>query len=611
MTAGVRSVQVTHINGGAGPAGRGAASPGDVLIAFQSADSGGNAVLSLAGSWDFLGSMLGGTWPGSNSGTWAGTKVWMRVCEVGEPATYQATHGAVADGMVTIVAVAAAQTTNVILELGANGSSFAPNATPVAASGLQLRYMAGVPSPPGAAVSWVAPTGYTEIAEAQGDTFTTVTLATAPIVSTLPVGIAVFSPSPSLVATHGLTVLIASAEAPTPDPPIIQPYAPGAGSSQYRYVFTRLLDRTYLGDLDLVGVSFDKRILQPGAFQATIPIPSRRIGNQVAEIIPRDETGLGIGPGVITCQIFREGEPWGEYWITGAQPSRSRRGTPAIQLRGSTLDAYLNKVEIQSDLFYTGTDQIVIGRNLLTDMTSDDNAAIGLDLQTGTSGVLRDRVYLDGEGGTYGGRLVELAQVDDGFEWAINFELVDGSLVRRWVWGYPTLGTLDPPPHLFADGKSGGDILEWGEEIDALRGATRWRARGAASGSDASTGATPLVSDVYEATAHLAAGWPRIDRTLSYSTVSEIGTLEDYAAFWAARAAGALRVDQVTVTFGTNPSLTPNNLGDTARLYFSNEWHLPHWRTRRIIGIGVTPTSRDSGKEEARLVLEGQEAPGA
>jgi hypothetical protein len=363
--------------------------------------------------------------------------------------------------------------------------------------------------------------------------------------------------------------------------------------------------------LDLVNVSFDKRILQAGSFSATIPIPNRTVGDQVAEIIPRDESQLGIGPGVITVQVYREGVCWGEYWITGAQPARSRRGTPAIQLRGSTLDAYLSRVELQDDLIYTGVDQIGIARTLLNHLAAQEHANLSLSLQSGTSGVLRDRTYLESEGATYGQRLLELAQVDDGFEWMINLETLGGSLVRRWVWGYPQLGTLDPPPHLFSDGRSGGDILEWQEEIDALRGGTRWRARGSLVGGDASTTSTPLTSTVHEATAHLAAGWPRIDRTLSYSTVSEAGTLEDYAAFWATRAAGALRVDQVTVAFGRNPSLTPNNLGDAGRFYFDNEWNRATWKTRRIIGMAITPTSRSSGKEEARLVLEGQGAPGA
>jgi hypothetical protein len=458
-------------------------------------------------------------------------------------------------------------------------------------------------------VSWSLPSGYTSRGQGQSGVWVSGALVSKTVVSTAPTGGVTLSPSPSLAAA-AFSVFLASTEPPVPQPPVTQPFAPGKGASKYRYVATRALDRTYLGDLDLVGVTFDKRILQPGAFSATIPIPNRRMGDQVAEIIGRDETDLDIGPGVITVQVFREGEPWGEYWITSAQPSRSRRGTPSIALRGSTLDAYLGRVEIQQDLTYAA-DQIDIARSLITHLQGQPHANMSLALQPGTSGVARERAYLESEGGFYGQRLIELAQVDDGFEWMINLELVDGGLVRKWVWGYPKLGVLDIPPHLFSDGRNGGDILEWQEEADALRGATRWRARGSTISTDASTSSTPLVSTAHEATAHLAAGWPRLDRTLNYSTVVESQTLEDYAAFWAATAPGALRVDQVTVTFGKTPSFTPNNLGDAARFYFNNQWHRGVWRTRRIIGVAITPTSRGSGKEEARLVLEGLDVPGA
>ena len=607
MTAFIRSVVANTIETPVGSATRGDTRPGDILIAFQSADSGGYSAMFLEGDWQFLASISNAAWPGSVNGTWAGLIVRQRICTVSEPAVYNTSQGPVADGVVTIVAIAGAAADSLQISLGSGTT--APTLTPTAASGLNIRYATGVPSPPPGTRSWSAPTGYTELADVQADTFTSAVLASRPVVSTSPVGDATFTSS-GTVAAAACTIVVASAEIPVPDPPVVQPFAPGRGSSRFRYVITRLRDRTYLGDLDMVGVSFDKRLLQAGSFSGTIPIPNRKIGDQVAEIIGRDETELGVGPGVITCQIYREGEPWGEYWITSAQPSQSRRGTPSIALRGSTLDAYLSRVEIQEDLFYTA-DQIDIARGLLGHLAGQANANISLDLQSGTSGVTRDRAYLESERGTYGQRLVELAQVDGGFEWSINLELVGGSLVRKWVWGYPKLGVQNPAPHLFAAGRSGGDILEWSEEADALRGATRWRAQGSTSGADASTTSAPLMSTPHEATAHLAAGWPRIDRTLSYSTVSEVQTLEDYAAFWAARAAGALRVDQVTVTFGTNPSLTPNNLGDAARFYLDNPWHRGAWRTRRIIGIGITPTSRQDGKEEAKLVLEGQEVPGA
>ncbi|GAA3416374.1 hypothetical protein [Streptosporangium vulgare] len=403
----------------------------------------------------------------------------------------------------------------------------------------------------------------------------------------------------------GVSISVGSGSTiPDTEPP--PPFTPGVGESQYRYKFHRLRDGHYLGDLPLVNVNFDKRILQPGTFSATIPIPDRDVGALVKEIIPEDETVLDRGPGVITCQILRGGEYWGEYWITGATPTRSGQGTPTIALRGSTLDAYFLQVELQETLpTFAAYDQIDIARELLNHMQSQPYANLGLVLQGGVSGVERDRTY-NADEATYGQRLTELAQVDGGFEWAINILSGPAGLERHWVWGMP-LGVQDPAPHVFSDDPHGGIITGWSEQIDALRGATRWRARGDRISTDASTSSTPLISAAAEATAHLEAGWPRLDRTITYSSVTEMGTLEDYAAYWAAVAAGALRVDAVTLTLGAEPSFSMNSLGDTARLYFDNEWHTPHWRTRRIIGIGITPTSRNDGKETAELVLEGQE----
>jgi hypothetical protein len=605
----VRSVQATTVHGSSGTATRGAANAGDLMIAFHSADSGGHGALSLGGGWEQIGSRPGGVWPDSPSFFWAGTKVWQKVAEAGEASSYSVTQGAsVTDGVVIIAVISTGRADNVVVALPefGSGDTDAPTATPEGPSGLQLRYAAGVRTPPGGFLSWAVEDGYDEASAAQSGNFTAGMLATAAIVSTAPVGEATFSSTPTVTACHAITVLVDADRVETPEQPSVPAYAPGRGSALYQYRFVRLLDRTYLGHLDLKGVHFDKRILQPGSFQATVPIPSRRVADQVAEIIPRDETGLTAGPGVISCEIYRADECWGEYWITGAKIGRSGQGTPAIQLRGSTLEAYLAHVELQARLPYNSQDQIVIARSVLSHLQAQAQANISLTLQDGTSGVLRDRTY-EADEATYGQRLVELAQVEDGFEWMINLVIEDGVLERQWAWGYPMLGVQNPAPHVFVDAPGGGDILEWDEDVDALRGATRWRARGSYSGGgDASVGGT-LISAVHEATAHLEAGWPRLDRTINKSGVSEQQTLEDWAAYWAATAPGALRVDSITVALGAEPSFTPNSLGDSARIYLDNEWHQPHWRTRRIIGVGVTPISKESGKEEAKLILEGRE----
>src|SRR5690606_1791419 len=249
---------------------------------------------------------------------------------------------------------------------------------------------------------------------------------------------------------------------------------------------------------------------------------------------PSDPAELATGPGVVTSVILRDGEPRGEYWITMASVSRSGREAPALQLSGSTVGAYMTQCEIneelsvegdeqltiapgligymtqfefQEELSFEGEDQLVFARALIEDMQGRDRANLRLILQPGSSGVSRDVVYAANEG-TYGQRLAELAQADNGFEWVVNIVAGTSQIERHWVWGAPRLGD-GTVKHVFSDSPYGGDILDWSEEIDALRGGTYWRARGDAISEDASESAEPIVSDPVLAEAHLAAGWPR------------------------------------------------------------------------------------------------------
>ena len=571
---------------------------GMTLLAFLGADEG---PLSISGGWQRIGRLAG------SQGVLL-VDVWWRRTTAGEPDAYTVSQESVSDGVAALMAIVGASDSQPVVTPGqfSGDTIFAVTlgGTPLSPSGLDIRWAAGIPDP-AASLEWTS-TGYTEVERPQSNVSTGGTLVWKPIVSTTTLGFGFHTASSNLLFYGGMTVLVDAAPIEVPEPPTYPSFTPGRGSSRYRFVFRRLLDRTYLGDLDLENVTFDTRIGQAGSLQATVPIPSRRVGDLVATIIPRDETELGIGPGVISCEIYRSGVCWGEYWITGAQLRRNRRDTPSIQLRGSTLEAYLAHVELQDGLSFAHQDQIGIARDLLSHLMTRPHANLGLVLQPGLSGVLRDRTY-EADQSTYGARLQELGEVENGFEHNIRMELVGGALQRHWVWGYPTLGQQTPALHTFVDSVGGGDILDWQEDIDALRGGTRWRARGGTSTNDASSSGAPLISSVHEAAAHLAAGWPRLDRTINKSTVVLQQTLEDWAAYWAATAPGALRVDSLTVALGAEPTFTPASLGDAARIYLSNEWHTGIWRTRRIIGMAITPTSKEDGIEEAQLILEGRE----
>ena len=570
---------------------------GDVLIAIHFNDRGRSGTGAPNG-WQSLASFDSGD---------VAVRVWSKTAGSNEPSDYRFRQPTDAFGTIHMLAVQDVDTSiSPVVAVSATDSPgpITPSVKPAASSSLEIR-AAGVLPLFGASTAWKAPPGFSLRGTADADGWVASAAAVRQINSSAPTGTKSFGLYSSVGASGvGVTISLASADATPPGPPP-PPFTPGRGSALYRYVFA-LWDGTYLDDLELSGVTFDKRIGQAGAFSASIPVtPKTR--DRIGRIISPDPSVIGTGPGVVTCQIYRAGVPWGEYWITAASISQSGREAPQIQLTGSTLDAYMLQVEIQQELSFSGEDQIDIARSLIEHMQARDNADLRLILQDGTSGVTRDHTYPANEG-TYGQRLQELAELENGFEWTINIVAGQSSLERHWVWGAPTLGSSEVE-HVFSLGRDGGDILSWSEEIDALRGGTYWRARGDTISDDASEAGEPLISNAVRAEAHLAAGWPRLDRTINRSSVTRMSTLNAYAAYWAANAPGALRVDSITVALGAEPTFTPNNLGDRARIYLHNDWHPLHSRERRIIGISITPPSRDGGKEVAQLVFEGIEVP--
>ncbi|MBG0830503.1 hypothetical protein HS041_22335 [Planomonospora sp. ID67723] len=558
--------------------------------------------MSISGDWEPLKSISGGSW--------AGTEVWVRTATSSEPELYSVTQRSTADGTVTIAAIRGGSTTGIIVE-PATGTT-APTATPSSASGLELRYAAGLTFA-GGSISWQAPTGYIERSDVQSSIWTSSVLATRSLASSNPVGATTLTPSTSLYVSHALTIIVPSSGGsgsggPPPTPPTFPAFVPARGSALYRYTIHDLLTGAYVDDIYPTGVSFDKRIGEAGQFTATLPIPNAAVAEVVSHIIPRTPSDLSKGPGKFVIHVLRDGDLWGIYWLTAARPARARGQKPSVALRASTLDAYLMQVALSEDLTLED-DQIVNARDLISHMQTDPDANIGLALQTGSSGAVRTLAGKEDE--FYGQVLANFAKVSGGFEYMINPTQTDSGIERRWVWGYPTLSWGGE--HVFQEGEHGGDIIEWGEEIDVLRGGgTRVRVRGGTPpASDVTQDSGPVTTAWTESTAHLAAGWARMDRILDHpGSSTDPTTLEAYAARWLATSAGAAWVRSVTVALGSRPTIHPNLLGDQARLIMTNEWHprvsgaASYDISERIIGLGIKPEAKETGKEEATLILE-------
>lgn len=406
------------------------------------------------------------------------------------------------------------------------------------------------------------------------------------------------------------TILLLPGDYVPPPPPV--PAFAARGRALYRYTAHDLLTGDYIDDLYPRDVTYDKRISEPGAFSGSLPIPNSRVARAVRRVIPKTSADLTTGPGRVEIRVWRGGDLWGRYWLTGARISRGRDGKIDVSLRGTTLDGYFYAVRVREIQTYSG-DQVANVRSLLQHAQTLPGADIGLLFQTGSSGVSRPLQATKDQGTTYGRAAQEYARTSGGFEYTVNDSVGPTGVESTWVWGYPTLGT--GTAHVFEESPNGGGIAEWGIEIDALRGAgTDVEVRGGTPDGDATQDRTPVYSALVD-TGHRAAGWPRIDRLIDHPNQStDPDTLDDYAVFWAQRAGGALWVRTLTVFLGKTPTLTMNSLGDLARQVMSNVWFEREDGgagldiSERIIGIAVQPPQKGRGKEEVTLVLE-SEAP--
>lgn len=374
---------------------------------------------------------------------------------------------------------------------------------------------------------------------------------------------------------------------------------------EYRYQLCDLVTDDHLAWLPLVGVDFERRIVQAGGFSASLPITNRHLSDLVARVIPRREDDLSAGPGRCVIYVWRGDAIWGCYVIWRAHVEGDDRGRATAQLKGAHLESILHRILIDSTTTYDQWDQSVMARDLIEESIDEPGSQWGpLNLGGGPafSGVLRDRTYHGGDMASLGQRLEELSEVIDGPEWYIRAYVDSTGARRREFYVDLTLGQTDTS-HIFSQP---GNILSWKYSGDATDTGVRYTVRGDETDTDGRRAQFGGYSDP-----HFDAGWPTMEEVRDYSTVTEIDTLVDYAAWWATYRAGATYTLEVTVRLPEHPTLTPDRLGDYARFTMVNEWWpldengaptMVQWR--RVIGMEVTPPDRDTGQETARLIVE-------
>ncbi|MFD1658878.1 hypothetical protein ACFSL4_11830 [Streptomyces caeni] len=362
-------------------------------------------------------------------------------------------------------------------------------------------------------------------------------------------------------------------------------------NTPYRAIFCDLRTDRTIDILPLRDVTVDDYIGKAGSLAGTVPVPDAKTAARVRR----------IEEGRTSVYLERGGDLWWGGIIWTATLQSNDHGVLTLGIQAATFESYANRRRIRADLAYTDTDQLAIARSLWDHLqTSLPGGDIGVTAGNETSAQNRTVSYRNGDETVYLEALDALAALDNGFEHriAVYRDPVSGVRIRRLQLGSPQIrvGTTD----LVLDRP--GTILSYSFPRDATRGGTTARARGGTDNSNQAAESRPVYADADEASALIAAGYPRIDLSSDHNETTSREVLKSLATAELAQAAGAVVIPAVTVRLD---DLVPSALlGRTVRIRVTDEWWTEGLDMRyRIVGVKVSPAQRGR-PDTAELYLE-------
>lgn len=360
-------------------------------------------------------------------------------------------------------------------------------------------------------------------------------------------------------------------------------------NTPYRAIFCDLRTDQTLDILPLQDVTLDDYIGKPGSLTGTIPLPDRAIAARAAR----------IQEGRTAVYLQRGGDLWWGGVVWTSTLDSTDRGVVTLGIQAATFDSYANRRIIREDIAYSAAEQLDVVRDLWNRMQGYEGGDIGVSMGTETSGQTRTVSYENGDETVYYDAIDQLATLDDGFESYISVyrDPATSERVRRLRLGSPKISTgvsdlvLDMP----------GSILAYSFPRDATRGGTTAVARGATVNENQAEQSRPLISSE-QVSGLIGEGYPRIDLTADYTSVTDTGTLDSLATALLAQAEGSVVIPAITVRL--DDLVPPSLLGRSVRIRITDVWYADGFVSRyRIIGHKVSPPQRGR-PDTADLYLE-------
>lgn len=356
--------------------------------------------------------------------------------------------------------------------------------------------------------------------------------------------------------------------------------------SEIRYIFGDVLTNQVIEEIPCQGVTIAEG-LDGGEFRGSFALDINNKSN--------DDLVSASIPGKCYVVAERNGVPiWGGMIWSRTYQSQAK----IVQIYARTMDQYLTKRFITSDLSYVATEQRNIFRNLLLLEQSDPNGSNWIIPGVFDNVVLADYDIVGTELRTYKEAIDQLSTTETGFEWRVNVTRESGAYVWTVQTGMPTLGQpLNPASVVF---EYPGNILNYWQNDTVGGSGTHIFAKGSGEGEN-----MPQVEVVHEDL--LTAGFSRFDQDIAFKTITDINRLEALAIIQANLRKLPMPVYTVEMKADRTPEFTEWVLGDYCKLAFKDPLHPTGLTyTTRILRWDYTPPSSTS-TEEVRLTFEGEE----
>jgi len=315
--------------------------------------------------------------------------------------------------------------------------------------------------------------------------------------------------------------------------------------AEYRFLGYDLRTGALLGELPLAGVSYGRVLNGAGTLKAKLSLKHR------------NAAGTSLAPGYLAATdpqrtalyVERDGVlVWG-----GIIWGRNYDGEQ-LDIFAAEHWSYFHRRRHKVTAQFVAADQLDIARYLIEWAQAQPGGDIGVQSDTRTSLVLRDRTYYSYERGVIGTLVEQLSEVENGFDFGIDIAYVGDVPTPTLNLGYPRRGRIAGTTGLvFEPGRNLGNY-QWNE--DGTRGANSVDGIGAGEGAAmliATAGRPDLVT----------AGYPLLEDVVAHKDVRYADTLDGHArAAVNARALPIVSVVLVDVKMSADPPFGSWIMGD-------------------------------------------------